>query len=80
MELGKTYKQRMRIYLSVCLPALPSIRPSVRPTIHPSIHLLRIHKGAMGAIASPYGVEIIFFIVVFLQKLNLYPLYLVQKQ
>jgi len=43
--------------------------------------------GAMGAIAPPYGVEIIFFhsgvfaqIVVFLQKLNNYPLYLDKKQ
>ena len=33
----------------------------------------RIHRGAMGPLA-PYGVEIIFFIVVFSQKLNHYTL------
>jgi len=35
--------------------------------------------GAVGAIAA-YGVELILFIVVFLQKLNHYPLYCVQNQ
>ena len=64
----------LRLLVSTLLTPLPSISPFVHSA------QWRIHRGAMGAIAPPYGVEIILFIVVFMQKLNHYSLYLVQNQ